>query len=380
MTYARARLWLGISGVGSLVTLATILLITGQPYRWLSSAPVFGWSECVQLIAVVMLFSAWLVPLDSLGGYLLPKTYRKSEQSFGAWCRQYIRGILSQSTIFVVSGAMLILLSQSFGLVGVIGGVCAGSLFCFMIRNWIMGKQEVANLEVEEKIFDATTMIQSWRVFVPKVIVRDHTDVGFTGGIIGWGKNAKIVIPKAWLDYPTEELAVAIARRAVAIDNGSYSRGLVISICWNVTGILLCGVIPGGGFSSVAALVTSICWFTIWSFIGLLFLPSASRHASLSIDRELLKRGMPTILIQSTAAMMDRMQDDEPDRPKWIERIFHPVPNVTSRNREIDGEGWAAWNVARNTLFFSWACLGLLSRSVHCNVGRPELWLMLPTD
>ena len=38
------------------------------------------------------------------------------------------------------------------------------------------------------------------------------------------------------------------------------------------------------------------------------------------------------------------------------------------------------WNTARTALFLSWASLGLLSRAVHCNCGRPALWVLFPGD
>jgi hypothetical protein len=207
-----------------------------------------------------------------------------------------------------------------------------------------------------------------------------HKDRGFTGGIIGFGKHAQIVIPEAWLSFDREQLAAAIARRAVAINSGSYTTGLLFAFVWNACGFLLCSLIPGAELVSVAGLVTTVCGFTLWSFLGLLTLPTLSRNASLKIDQQLTKQGMPSELIRSAAFTMDQLQDGEPERPQFIEAIFHPVPNVTSRNRTEPVGGLAAWNVARTTLFFSWACLGFLSRSVHCNVGRPELWTMLPTD
>jgi len=143
---------------------------------------------------------------------------------------------------------------------------------------------------------------------------------------------------------------------------------------------MLCSLLPAASLATVAGLVTTICGFTLWSFFGLLVLPTISRNASLKIDQELLDRGTPLELITKTAFTLDQMQDGEPDRSRIVETIFHPVPNVTSRNKDEPVRGLAAWNVARTTLFFSWACLGFLSRSVHCNVGRPELWTMLPTD
>jgi hypothetical protein len=38
------------------------------------------------------------------------------------------------------------------------------------------------------------------------------------------------------------------------------------------------------------------------------------------------------------------------------------------------------WNAARTTVAISPAGLGLLGRAVHCNCGRPSLWVFLPID
>jgi len=89
MTYARARLWLGITGVGSLVTLSTIALTCDLPQRLLATAPEFGMKEFLQLCTVAGLFMLWLLPLDFLGGYLLPAKFQKSNQTFGNWLRRY---------------------------------------------------------------------------------------------------------------------------------------------------------------------------------------------------------------------------------------------------------------------------------------------------
>lgn len=73
MTYARARLWLGITGVGSLVTLSSIALLSGIPQELLSANERFGFREILQLFSVTGLFMLWLMPLDLLGGFLLPR-------------------------------------------------------------------------------------------------------------------------------------------------------------------------------------------------------------------------------------------------------------------------------------------------------------------
>jgi len=380
MTYGRARLCLGITGVGSLVSFSAIALALNLPGKWLESQPGLGLQGFLQLLAVTGAFIIWLTPFDFLGGYLLPQKFNKSTEAIDGWLRRYLTAVIQQGLLFVSFGSIIVFVGQKFG---VLGGLIVVSLFmlaCFLGRNRIMLNRKFKSEASSEKLLDAISMIQTWQIYVPRTVIVEHVDVGFTGGVIGFGKDAKIVIPRAWLAFGTEQLATAIARRAVAVSNGSYTRGLILAFLWNLAGFSLSALLTGANLASVAGLVTVLCGFTLWSFFGLLILPTVSRTASLRVDEELVERGMPFDLISRTASSMDRLQDNEPERPGAIETIFHPVPSVNGRKRNQPVKGFAAWNVARTTLFFSWACLGVLSRSVHCNVGRPELWLMLPTD
>ena len=108
--------------------------------------------------------------------------------------------------------------------------------------------------------------------------------------------------------------------------------------------------------------------------------------ASYAIDKRILAAGASTDYFQRAMARLDSFQDDEPERSRWVEAIFHPVPSVANRTSVTSAgevtkmERPIAWHAARMTLFMSWACMGTLVRAVHCNVGRPELWVMLPTD
>ena len=381
MTYARARLWLGISGVGSLVLLASTALVFGLPDVMLNDGQLFSWSDVGQIVVLSLAVNLWMMPFDYLGGYRLPRKFKKTSKSFAQWVSTYGAAVIGQSSLFVAFAVAILTAGRALGLLGSLLAICGGLFVCLFIRKHLLLNRRIDCDWSSNKFVDALSMVQSWDVFVPKTMIVEHSDVGFTGGIIGLGNKARIVVPEAWLKEMTkEQLATAIARRATAITSGSYSRGLVLAFLWNAIGFVLCCSMPNSGPTSVAALVTTFCWFTLWSFVGLLVLPTLSRNASLQIDQLLCKKGTPSDLIFETAYSQDKMQDGEPDRPKLIEAIFHPVPSVSSRNNRAPKSTLGAWNVARTTLFFSWACFGVLSRAVHCNVGRPELWTMLPTD
>ena len=382
MTYARARLWLGICGVGSLVLASASGLVFRIPAGFLSSNQVFVWTDLVQLLTVTLAVAAWLIPFDYLGGYQLPRKFYRSFESFGSWCRVYLYSALGQAVVFMLFATLILLAGRAFGRVGSLTVVCCGMLLCLRLRNQVLRARIMRADWIVKKVEKASELARSWKIAMPQTIVVKHRDVGFTGGIIGLGRNVQIVIPAAWLNTMSElELATAIARRAIAINSGSYAIGLFFAIGWNAFGFGLCTFLPSAGISSVAELVTTFCWFTVWSFFGLLILPTLSRDASLQIDQMLSDQGLPSHLIRDTAFSLDQMQDGETHRPKFIEAIFHPVPSVSSRGLiQRTQRGVAAWNVARTTLFCSWACFGVLSRAVHCNIGRPELWTMLPTD
>jgi hypothetical protein len=80
---------------------------------------------------------------------------------------------------------------------------------------------------------------------------------------------------------------------------------------------------------------------------------------------------------------LDRWQDDEAERSPRVERIFHPVPSRGNRLRALtlrDDRLRGAHQLTRLALFTSVATLSLLGRVVHCNIGRPALWVVYPGD
>lgn len=265
---------------------------------------------------------------------------------------------------------------------GALGTSTAMTLGLIWFRSRLMLLRESTCEHLKKKLELAVEVAKIWNAPLSNVLPVSHRDPSFTGGIVGFGKNSIIIVPTDWVGrMSASDLAALITRRSLAIQSGSYSRGLAIAAIWNLSGLVLCAsFLPGAGVGTVAQLATTLSGFAIWSFVGLLVLPTSSRKASLQMDYSLAKLGAPRDVIVSSARWVDDTQDSEPHRPKWIERIFHPIPSVDNRRPSQKVSGPTAWNVARNSLFLSWACAGFLARAVHCNLGKPELWTMLPSD
>lgn len=117
---------------------------------------------------------------------------------------------------------------------------------------------------------------------------------------------------------------------------------------------------------------------TLWSFLGLLVLPGLSRFTVFAADQAAIANGLdPSQWIRRFPTWVG----EDGSQSWWVETIFYPIP---SADRRIESLGFLVrgpilGNLARSQLFYSLAGLTLLGRAVHCNVGRPALWVFPPS-
>lgn len=387
MTYARARLLLGVFGVGSIVVLSTILLLSQYPLEVLPGSQSWSGDDFTALLSLLGCLVAVLFPLDLLGGFLLPNRWRPHTISLGKFLAGWLRGVFLQGTLFLAASLLILLMGRWLGIPGAALAVAGVSIFLVGSQLQIaklVGALETRVVDDSEDVPEidrAQSFVSTWGWKPRPITVLGHHDTGFTGGVVGLPGRETVVLPAAALSkLSSEQLAIVIARRLEAIQSGSRTRGLLLALAWVIAGFTLSTMLPGAGVTSVAGLAMTCLGFTLWTFLGLLTLPTLSRQASYAIDGKVLQSGASPEVFQQTVQTLDVLQDDEPRRSALIETIFHPVPSVDNRRTATSGRAPIAWHAARITLFVSWACMGMLVRAVHCNVGRPELWVMLPTD
>jgi len=387
MTYARSRLWLGISGVGSIVVISTYLLATGLPLTWLPGTQVWSGEDFTALLVMLGFLIGLMLPLDLLGGFLLPNRSRPNTITAGAFARGWIRGVVVQASLFMLVSLLILAMGRWLGLFGAALAVLGIAVMLITLQLRVAKLIGVLPHRVGDSsdsaaaVTAALQQTSDWGWNSRPIVVLEHHDTGFTGGVVGLPGRESIVLPAGSVaQLSPEQLSVTIARRLEAIQSGSRTRGMLFAFTWVIVGFILSALLPGAGVTSVGELAMTCLGFTLWTFLGLLILPTLSRQAAYAIDRTVMQQGASAETLHETVQTLDRLQDDEPTRSAWIEAIFHPVPSVNNRRMESPRTFPIAWHAARMTLFVSWACMGMLVRAVHCNVGRPELWVMLPTD
>jgi hypothetical protein len=377
MTYARARLWLGISGVGFFVTASATALWFDVPRRTLGGSSSSG---AITLTLIVYIFLSF--PLDLLGGYLLPRHYQRTTSNLRSFLRSWLQGIFFQALIMGLC-AFIILHAAIRG--GTLVGI---GVFVILMLCLLWGQLAVARLVGRLRRSNAHPLIPMHNLSGkdlkhPQMLVYQSTDPAFVGGMVGFPGSERLILPSAWLEVlPLDVVEMEVTRRLGVIVTGTRARGLGLAVVWNVVGFTLASQLPRANLTSATGLITTGLWFTLWSFVGLLLLPSLNRPGVLEADRFALNNGIEEETMERGMLDLDRLQDDEPDRSRWVERVFHPIPSVTNRMESLRSGTVerGAWQSARITLYLSWGCFGFLSRAVHCNVGRPELWVLFPGD
>ncbi|HYW32230.1 MAG TPA: hypothetical protein VE869_12035 [Gemmatimonas sp.] len=381
-TFARKRLILGITAVGTAVVGAVCILLVDLPGILLSTSREQPWWLAVTTIALAMCVPLVAAsPFDLVGGAVLVRRPPRAGQWFAAWARAAV----TQLAVWTGVACVLLGAARIGGAVVAIGAFAVLQLLLASARGAIAGSaasfSRVGSAGASERIAQAASGAS---IEVPRVRVVESGDEAFSGGWLGLWPST-LVVPASWLQKPLPWLQAALVRRVVAARSGAHTRGVLLAVAWNTFGFALVQLTVSGDVGTAAGIVRTAAGMTVWTFLAVLLLPTPSRWAVFAVDAE-ASRGTEASAIADVIEQTDRWQDDEPARRKAVETIFHPVPARDERMRRLATAAkapplrFAAYSVARHALYLSWGGLSLVSRAVHCNVGRPALLVMLPSD
>ena len=352
-SYARARLFLGIGNVGFWVCLCLAALYWDLAGKLFPTELLHGKKLMISLCELLGGYAILQAPFDWLGGYILPKMYRRYYGDFSDFITNWMRGVVVQGLILFLVGLSLLTFAEW--------------LF-WLALGWML---TLLLLQVFLAMLIGNFFWRGDRGW-------KSLDDAFTGGIAGL---PGLQIP-IFVTGRGQRLRAMDERRRHYLQNMQLPvAGVVIAVTFNLVGILLASEMLRHPLTTVSGLVELVLWFTLWSFLGLLTLPSVSRPAVYAGDYALYARGVE----QGEFARFlksDASQSGEENRGDWVERIFHPVPSPANRLAHWGkAPGWSGgWHAARYAIYLSWAGLSLLIRAVHCNIGKPNVWVLLPCD
>ncbi len=378
VSYARARLYLGITGVGSAVLLAVSLLYFRIPASGLSTSAEQPIGRALFSVGLMLAFGnvAFLL-FDLIGGAWL---VRRREWA-STWLARWFRGVAAQWLVWMVSAASMMLAARAGGVSAAIGAFVALQLVLAFARGrFVRVVASVPVVPTPERILRAATQAG---IRAEQLQVVDSADEGFVGGWSGLTAGT-LMVPSRWASLSEPALAAMLVRRRIIAESGAHTRGVIGAIAWNTLGFVVALALTGASPASAAGLITIAAAMTLWAFAGVLLLPTPSRAAVFAIDAA-ATAVVGAAPMRSGIELLDKWQDDEPVRSSGVETIFHPVPGRSARIARLASnagavKSWHAHHLARQALWLSWGALTPISRAVHCNVGRTALWVMLPGD
>lgn len=380
LTYARARLLLGISGVGTAVLIATGVLAFDIPARTLSISSAQPLAQAVASLALVLFLGvAAFFPFDVLGGAIVVRDRTPVPVFLARW----VRGVAVQFVVLMLSATTLMTAARIGGAIAALAAFVALQFALAAFRAPMM--RLIASFNDVPKTDRLRRLAGRAGIAADRIDVLASTDEGFVGGWSGIAPH-RLLLPARWLELPDDALVAALQRRRIIADSDAHLRGVLGAITWNTLGVAIVLALFGAPLGTAAGILTLAAGMTLWAFLGVLLLPTPSRATVHAVDVA-AAREVGAAVMQDAIERLDRWQDDEPKRSAGVERVFHPVPSRFSREAKLaaatqqDGvKGYHAHHLARHALWLGWATLSPISRAVHCNVGRTSLWAMLPGD
>ena len=137
MTYARSRLILGMSTVGTVVV-GCLAVLGFELYR--NFETVILESVVSQAIAVAIILAivfGALLPFDILGGFILPTKFSKSNTRLERWFLAYLLGVTTQFFSYIVLGVLIVNLASCNPVTGTLGFAVL-SIIVLGIRNTLI--------------------------------------------------------------------------------------------------------------------------------------------------------------------------------------------------------------------------------------------------
>jgi hypothetical protein len=380
MKFTNLRAWFGLFNLIFWVCLACVGLFNEWPSSAFPAEPASLLVEVQWWALIVIAYMLIMLPLDLLGGYVIPRLTQNIQRDFSQFWNRLLRGILVHAGILLISGLLIMEIGKLYGTWGVMGLLICMSLIMLLLQaplaRWLVGYK--LHSEDRENLRNRIGELLSRRTDV----VREENSV-FAGGITGLPWIEKTIIPSRWLEMSEDQLRAQILRRMGAVRTHSRHRGVLVAIIWNLYGFWSASLFAGAGVETVRGLFLTSMAFVIWMCFGQIILPNFSKSGSTEADKYATTNGITEMDLRDALQQQVQWSRDGHSEMNLIERLLSPSLPLNQRLEavQLDSVGLpGAWDSARIAQFLSWSCLGWFSRADYNLCGHPQNWVLQSGD
>lgn len=350
-TKSNNRLFLGIFNVGFWF-LVSIAILLNQKYLNFN----YSYNSLLSVFLFYAIYILFQFPFDILGANLT------GENNFNKyWLLQWLVGSVLQFGIWGSLTCFIYLFSFY-------GGITLATFLLLISLPFLQGYFSV--------LINKKNSIGNTGNSNGNLLILDSNEKSFTGGVVFQFFRKINIISKAI--YSSEYYSVELQRRSTAFN--VLLKTNITLILWNLIGVLT------GEFFNIydsdrieLKILYLSSWMTIWSFISLILFTRLSHNHIYACDRTAANDNKALLI--KWIKFYPSIVGENGHQNQIKQSVFYPVPRIENRIESLNRSSSFInlGNLTRQNLFISWAVLNLSARSVHCNVGRPLLWVLPPS-
>jgi len=333
--YQRERLNVGIVGIGLMVVGAPMLAATDTGRGAVSAiavgpAPLAG---ALAAMALALLATVVLLPVDWVGGVRVERRFGMGGDA--GWWRRFAGGAAAWIAAFGAAGAAVGAATLAGAAWWAVAGALAGGA--------VIAAATAADAR-SARIADPATAAEHESIAASlRPLGAEPPPIGFVGAEDeraldgGWAGSTLLLTRSCRPLVGDEMLACLVVRELAHRRRRDRARGILVGALWTAAAAPLTALLwTPDPAETGTVILTLAATATVWSWIGLLALPTLGRRQVAAADRAWLEAGgAPATLRRTIRFLADRNLGNH-TLPPWVERIFHPVPSVATRLAAID--------------------------------------------
>lgn len=346
--YAKLTRWLFLAELVTVGTLLLFLAFGGISVK-ISHFLAFHqpWASAAYFIILVLGIGVILMPLSYYQGFVLPRRYGLSSQTFGAWIADSIKaaalGILLSLVIIIVIYWLMDNLPAIWWLFAAVllllFSLLLTKLAPTLFISLFFKLEPLDDTDLRQRLMNLAERTQTK---INDVFIIDLSSKGTTANamLAGLGNTRHIILSDTLLqEYSPEEIEVILAHelghhlhrdipKLIAI------QAMMALLFFYLTDIILtASVIPLAfhGITDVAALPLFILSLAVFGLILMPLVNVYSRHLEIAADKTALElTANPSAFIAAMTKLTDQnLAESQPSR--WVEILFHDHPPYYKR-------------------------------------------------
>ena len=211
------------------------------------------------------------------------------------------------------------------------------------------------------------------------MLIIENAPFYMTMNIIRSLKGPKILVRSHWTKQKKENYEFHLERFQLIMGSKIDLKSVLFSIVLNsiffiaIYSYFYSANVPATIFIINLSLISNLI-----SFIYILLLPKLSQNGITNIDYTM--RSKDSSLFKENLEIFESNQDRNQSRSKIVETIFYPIPSIDTRLNCKVKKKFGLSNISRLIIFLAFTNLSIIFKGVHGNAGKPENWLLPPSE